>query len=65
MSFTFMAAVTVTSDFGVQENKIRHCFRFSPLYLTYWCIIKLFNRPLSVFTHLENIVLPVTENPLK
>ena len=25
-----MAAVTVQSDFGVQENKICHCFHFSP-----------------------------------
>ena len=26
----FMAAVIVHSDFGAQENKICHCFRFSP-----------------------------------
>ena len=26
----FMAAVTVCSDFGAQENKIYHCFHFSP-----------------------------------
>ena len=25
-----MAAVTVHSDFGVQENKVCHCFHFSP-----------------------------------
>jgi len=25
-----MAAVTVLSDFGGQEDKIRHCFYFSP-----------------------------------
>ena len=30
MSFNFMAAVTVCSDFGAQENKIHHCFHFSP-----------------------------------
>ena len=29
----FMAAVTVCSDFGVQENKICHCFHFFPIYL--------------------------------
>ena len=29
-SFNFMAAVTVHSDFGVQENKICQCFPFSP-----------------------------------
>ena len=26
----FMAAVTVHSDFGAQENKISHCFYFFP-----------------------------------
>ena len=25
-SFNFMAAVTICSDFGAQENKICHCF---------------------------------------
>ena len=29
MSVNFMAAVTVHSDFGDQENKICHCFHFS------------------------------------
>ena len=28
--FNLMAAVTVCSDFGAQENKICHCFHFSP-----------------------------------
>ena len=27
-----MAAVTVSSDFGAQENKICHCFYFFPFY---------------------------------
>ena len=27
------AAVTIWSDFGTQENKICHCFYFSPIYL--------------------------------
>ena len=31
-SFNFMAAVTVCSDFGAQENKICHCFHFPPIY---------------------------------
>ena len=35
-SFTFMAAITVCSDFGAQENKICHCFHFFPIYLP-WC----------------------------
>ena len=30
MSFNFMAAVTICSDFGVQENEICHTFHFSP-----------------------------------
>ena len=33
MSFTFVAAVTVWSDFGAQENKICHCFHCFPFYL--------------------------------
>ncbi|CAN0173958.1 unnamed protein product [Rangifer tarandus platyrhynchus] len=28
--FNFMAAVTIHSDFRAQENKICHCFHFSP-----------------------------------
>ena len=31
--FNFVAAVTVHSDFGAQENKVCHCFHFSPIYL--------------------------------
>ena len=33
MSFNFMAAVTVRSDFGAQENEICHYFHFFPIYL--------------------------------
>ena len=29
-SFNFMAVVTIHSDLGAQENKICHCFHFSP-----------------------------------
>ena len=32
-SFNFVAAVTVSGDFGAQENKVCHCFHFSPFYL--------------------------------
>jgi len=32
-SFNFMAAVTVHSDFGAQENEICHCFHFFSIYL--------------------------------
>ena len=31
--FKFMAAVTICSDFGAQENKISHCFHCFPIYL--------------------------------
>ena len=30
-----MAAVTIHSDFGAQENKICHCFYFFPIYLSW------------------------------
>ena len=33
-SFNFMAAVTIHSDFGAQENKVSHCFHFFPIYLS-------------------------------
>ena len=33
VSFNFMAAVTICSDFGAQENKVPHCFHCSPIYL--------------------------------
>ena len=33
VSFNFMAAVTIRSDFGAQENKICHCFHCFPIYL--------------------------------
>ena len=29
----FMAAVTICSDFGAQENKISYCFHCFPIYL--------------------------------
>ena len=32
-SFNFMAAVTIYSDFGAQENKICHSSHFFPIYL--------------------------------
>ena len=33
MTFNFMAAITIHSDFGVQENKVSHCFHCFPIYL--------------------------------
>ena len=32
-SFYFMAAVTICSDFGAQENKVYYCFHCFPIYL--------------------------------
>ena len=32
MSFNFMAAVTICSDFGAQKNKVWHCFHYFPIY---------------------------------
>ena len=31
--FNFMAAITIHSDFGAQENKVCHCFYCFPIYL--------------------------------
>ena len=36
MTFNFVAAVTIHSDFGAQENKIRYCSHFSPLFAMKW-----------------------------
>ena len=33
VSFNFVSAITVHSDFGAQENKICHCFHLFPIYL--------------------------------
>ena len=45
-SFNFMAAVTVCSDFGDQENNICHCFYFFPFYslftMPFWSLFSLY-----------------------
>ena len=33
VSFTFMDAVSICSDFGAQENKDGHCSQLFPIYL--------------------------------
>ena len=50
-SFDFVAAVTIHSDFGVQENKICHCFHFSPIYLHIYIIycIYLYYKHMYIF----------------
>ena len=51
-SFNFMAAVTIHSDFGAQENEICHCFDFFPIYLP--CMIIVFE--LWVLTQLFTLL---------
>ena len=59
-SFSFMAAVTVCSDFGTQENGVFYCFHFFPFCLPWrwdgmpwpsffecWVLRQLFHSPLS------------------
>ena len=36
VSFNFMAAVTICSDFGAQENKVCQCFHCFPIYMKCW-----------------------------
>ena len=63
MSFNFMAAVTICSDFGAQKNKISHCF---PIYLpwsdglyamilVFWMLSFKPNFSLSSFTFIKRI----------
>ena len=33
VTFNFMAAVTIFSDFGAQEDKVSQCFHCFPVYL--------------------------------
>ena len=33
VSFNFLAAVTIGSNFGAEENKVCHCFHCFPIYL--------------------------------
>ena len=52
VSFNFMAAVTVCSYFGAQEDKIYHCFHFFPIYLPWsdgTMITSFFNAMILAF----------------
>ena len=57
----FMAAVTICSDFGAQENKVWHCFHCFPIFamkwwdwmpwssfFECWILSQLFHSPLSL-----------------
>ena len=61
-SFNFMAAVTICSDFGAQENKVSHCFHCFPIYFPWsdgtgcqswffecWVLSQLFHSPLLLY----------------
>ena len=73
-----MAAVTICSDFGVQENKVCHCFHCFPIYLTgtmwwdwmpwslffkCWVLSQLFHSPLSLSSRGSLIPLCFPGNP--
>ena len=52
-SFNFMAAVTIHSDFGDQENKVCHCFHCFPIYLPWsdeWILNSWMLNFMSVFS---------------
>ena len=48
MSFNFMAAVTICSDFGAPQNKVSHCF---PIYLPCSLGISNFLEEISRLSH--------------
>ena len=61
-----MAAVTICSDFGVQENKVWHCFHCCPIYLSWsdgtrchdFCFLNIEFKPafsLSSFTFFKRL----------
>ena len=51
-SFNFMAAVTICSDFGAQENKVSHCFN---CFFIYYLPLKKQRRFLSSKTFEETV----------
>ena len=66
VSFNFMAAVNVRSDFGAQENKICHCFHYPPsichevmgldaLILVFWMLTFKPAFSLSSFTLIKRL----------
>ena len=66
MSFNFMAAVTICSDFGAPQNKVRHCFHCFPIYFPWsdgtrchdLCFLNVELKPtfsLSSFTFIKRL----------
>ena len=65
--FNFMAAVTIHSDFGAQENKVCHCFHCFPIYmpwsdgtrchdLSFWMLSLKPAFSLSSFTFIKRLL---------
>ena len=50
-NFNFVAAVTICSDFGAQENKICHCFHFFPIYLHIYIIYCIYIYIINIYTY--------------
>ena len=66
MSFSCMTSVTIHSDFGTQENKVYHCFHFSPsicqevmgpdaIILVFWMLNFKLAFLLSSFTFIKRL----------
>ena len=66
VSFNFVTPVTVCSDFGAKENKIWHCFHFSPsichevigqnaAILVFWMLSLKSTFSLSSFTFIKRL----------
>ena len=53
-----MAAVTIHSDFGAQENKVGHCFHSFPIYLTGSDELDAMNLMFSVLSFKPAFPLP-------
>ena len=61
-SLNFMAAVTICSDFGAQENKESHCFHCFPIYvpwsdgtLVFWILTCKPTFSLPFFTFIKRL----------
>jgi len=55
-SFNFMAAVTICSDFGAQENEVYHCFHCFPVdHNKLWKILKEIRLPDHLTCLLKNL----------
>ena len=66
MSFNFMAAITICSDLGAQENKVCHCFHCFPsichevmgpdaMILVFWMLSFKPSFSLSAFTFIKRL----------